>query len=107
MGGYMVAFWRSTQDFISVSDHGLLWINAVIPVCFNLSHPDSVISRFKVSSSTGEYKIREAEELWSVAELMNASLLPGGFLLRFLRPLIGCIMVKAVKTVGNDHWKEE
>jgi hypothetical protein len=68
---------------------------------------DSVISRFKVSNSSGEYKIRECEELWSVAELMNASLLPGGFLLRFLRPLIGCIMVKAVKTVGSDDWKED
>ncbi|KAI8584573.1 hypothetical protein K450DRAFT_216967 [Umbelopsis ramanniana AG] len=66
-----------------------------------------VISRFKVSKVSGEWRIREAEEIWSVAEILNASLLPGGFLLRFLRPVIGWIMTSIVRKVGNDNWKDD
>jgi hypothetical protein len=52
-----------------------------------------------VSKVSGEWRIREAEEIWSVAEILNASLLPGGFL--------GWIMASIVRKVGNDNWKDE
>jgi hypothetical protein len=60
-----------------------------------------------VSKVSGVWRIQEAEEIWSVAEILNASILPGGYLLRFLRPLLGFIMSSIVRKVGNDNWKDD
>jgi hypothetical protein len=88
---------------------GKSWIVLLINfLCISkYTSQSSVITRFTLNKNGQEWKIQSAEEIWSVAEIVNASILPGGFFLKFLRPLIGYIITSLVKKVGNNEWKDD
>lgn len=66
-----------------------------------------VITRFTLNKKGQEWKIQSAEEIWSVAEIVNTSILPGGFFLKFLRPAIGFVITSVVRKIGNNEWKDD